>query len=88
VSTYGRVLAIDQGSSATNAAIVSVNCDVLASTEAPVTTNAPFGGGVELDSESIVESVIAAGRVAHGGLHRARAGEVTYETGASPSTRR
>ena len=59
-----RVLAIDQGTSATKAVVFGDDGEILTSVEAPVTPQAVPGGGVEQDPEQLWESVCAAGREA------------------------
>jgi glycerol kinase len=65
-----RVLAIDQGTSATKAVVFGDDAEIVTSVEVPVTPQAVPGGGVEQDPEQLWESVCAAGREAV-----ARAGE-------------
>ena len=57
-----RVLAIDQGTSATKAVVFEDDGEILASVEAAVTPRAVSGGGVEQDPEQLWESVLVAGR--------------------------
>ncbi|MFZ0250364.1 MAG: FGGY family carbohydrate kinase [Acidimicrobiales bacterium] len=57
-----RVLAIDQGTSATKAVVFGDHGETLASVEAGVTPRAVPGGGVEQDPEQLWESVCEAGR--------------------------
>ena len=59
-----RVLAIDQGTSATKAVLVGPGQEVLGSAEVPVRVRAVGGDGVEADPEELYASVIAAGRQA------------------------
>lgn len=59
-----NVLAIDQGTSATKALVVSVAGEVLAETEVQVHPQALSDGGVEQDPEALWASVLAAGRQA------------------------
>jgi glycerol kinase len=59
-----RVLAIDQGTSATKAVVFGEDSEILASVQAPVTPHAVAGGGVEQDPEQLWDSVIHAGREA------------------------
>ncbi len=59
-----RILAIDQGTSATKAVVFGDDGEIVASVEAPVTPQAVPGGGVEQDPEQLWESVCAAGREA------------------------
>src|SRR5580692_6398224 len=59
-----RVLALDQGTSATKAVVFDENGKALSSVEAAVTPQAVAGGGVEQDPEQLWESVCAAGREA------------------------
>lgn len=65
-----NVLALDQGTSATKALVVSGERGVLAEAEVPVHPAAVGDGGVEQDPEEIWTSLLAAGRSA-----LARAGE-------------
>jgi glycerol kinase len=65
-----RILAIDQGTSATKAVVFGEDGEIVTSVEAPVTPMALPGGGVEQDPEQLWESVCEAGREAV-----ARAGE-------------
>ena len=65
-----RILAIDQGTSATKAVVFGEDGDIVTSVEAAVTPQAVPGGGVEQDPEQLWESVCEAGREAV-----ARAGE-------------
>ena len=58
-----RVLAIDQGTSATKAIVVD-DGTVVASASAPCAPASTPDGGVEIDAETIWESVLAAGRLA------------------------
>ena len=57
-----RVLAIDQGTSATKAVVFGDDGETLASVEVAVTPRAVPGGGVEQDPEQLWDSVCAAGR--------------------------
>ena len=57
-----RVLAIDQGTSATKAVVFGDDGEVLASVEVAVTPGAVPGGGIEQDPEQLWESVCDAGR--------------------------
>jgi glycerol kinase len=66
-----RVLAIDQGTSATKAILVGPGPQVLGTGEAPVRVRAVGPDGVETDPEELYASVIAAGTQA---LAQARAG--------------
>jgi glycerol kinase len=66
-----RILAIDQGTSATKAILVGPGPQVLGTGEAPVRVRAVGPDGVETDPEELFESVIAAGTQA---LAQARAG--------------
>ncbi len=66
-----RVLAIDQGTSATKAILVGPGPQVLGTGEAPVRVRAVGSDGVETDPEELYASVIAAGTQA---LAQARAG--------------
>ena len=59
-----RILAIDQGTSATKAVVFGEDGDVVASVETAVTPRAVPGGGVEQDPEQLWESVCEAGREA------------------------
>ncbi len=59
-----RVLAIDQGTSATKAVVFGDDGEILASVEAAVTPRPVPGGGVEQDPEQLWESVLHAGRAA------------------------
>ncbi len=59
-----RILAIDQGTSATKAVVFGDDGGTVASVEAPVTPQAVPGGGVEQDPEQLWESVREAGREA------------------------
>ena len=65
-----RILAIDQGTSATKAVVFGEDGDIVTLVESAVTPQAVAGGGVEQDPEQLWESVCAAGREAV-----ARAGE-------------
>jgi glycerol kinase len=66
-----RILAIDQGTSATKAVLVGPGQEVLGSAEVPVRVRAVDGDGVETDPEELYASVVAAGQQA---LATARAG--------------
>jgi glycerol kinase len=59
-----RVLAIDQGTSATKAVLVGPGQEVLGSAEVPVRVRAVGGDGVEADPEELYASVVAAGQQA------------------------
>jgi glycerol kinase len=59
-----RVLAIDQGTSATKAVVFGHDGEILTSVEAGVTPRAVSGGGVEQDPEQLWDSVCEAGREA------------------------
>ena len=59
-----RVLAIDQGTSATKAVVFDDDGEILASVEAAVTPRPVPGGGVEQDPEQLWESVLLAGQTA------------------------
>ncbi len=59
-----RVLAIDQGTSATKAVVFGEDGEIVTSVEAAVTPQAVPGGGVEQDPEQLWESVRQAGREA------------------------
>jgi glycerol kinase len=56
-----RILAIDQGTSATKAILVGPGQEVLGRAEVPVSVRAVGGDGVETDPEELYASVIAAG---------------------------
>jgi glycerol kinase len=56
-----KLLAIDQGTSATKALVVSTDGGVLADAEVPVHPAATPGGGVEQDPEELYDSVLEAG---------------------------
>jgi len=71
-----NVLAIDQGSSATKALVVSAAGQVVAEAEVPVHPRATRDGGVEQDPEELWTSVVTAGREA-----LARAGESVVAVG-------
>ena len=58
------VLAIDQGTSATKALVVSDEGEVLGESTSAVHPRAAGGGAVEQDPEELLESVLTAGRVA------------------------
>jgi len=58
------VLAIDQGTSATKALVVDDGGSVLGVAEVPIEVHATSNGGVELDPESLWQSVVAAGQQA------------------------
>jgi len=58
------VLAIDQGTSGTKAAVIGDDGEVIALTEVPVHVEAGAGGAVETDPEALWQSVLAAGRAA------------------------
>ncbi len=57
-----RVLAIDQGTSATKAVVFGDDGEILVSVEVAVTTGAVSNGGVEQDPEQLWDSVCGAGR--------------------------
>ena len=59
-----RVLAIDQGTSATKAVVFGEDGEIVTSVEAAVTPQAVPGGGVEQDPEQLWQSVCEAGREA------------------------
>jgi glycerol kinase len=59
-----RVLALDQGTSATKAVVFDEDGKALSSVEDPVTPHASAGGGVEQDPEQLWDSVCRAGREA------------------------
>jgi glycerol kinase len=52
-----RILAIDQGTSATKAVVFGEDGDIVTSVEVPVTPRAVPGGGVEQDPEQLWLSV-------------------------------
>ena len=56
-----RILAIDQGTSATKAVLVGPDQEVLGRAEVPVRVRAVGGDGVEADPEELYASVVAAG---------------------------
>jgi glycerol kinase len=56
-----KILAVDQGTSATKAVVFGDDGETLASVEVAVTPHAVPGGGVEQDPEQLWESVCAAG---------------------------
>jgi glycerol kinase len=56
-----RILAIDQGTSATKAVLVGPGQEVLGRAEVPVAVRAVGTGGVEADPEELYASVVAAG---------------------------
>ncbi len=60
----GRVLAIDQGTSGTKATVVDPSEGVVAEVEVGLNPDYLPGGGVELDAEALLESVLTAGRQA------------------------
>jgi glycerol kinase len=66
-----RILAIDQGTSATKAVLVGPGQEVLGRAEVPVRVRAVGGDGVEADPEELYASVVTAGQQA---LAAARAG--------------
>ena len=57
-----KILAVDQGTSATKAVVFGDDGETLASVEVAVTPHAVPGGGVEQDPEQLWDSVCAAGR--------------------------
>ena len=57
-----KILAVDQGTSATKAVVFGDDGKTLASVEVAVTPHAVPGGGVEQDPEQLWDSVCAAGR--------------------------
>jgi glycerol kinase len=57
-----NVLAIDQGTSATKALVVSDEGRVLGESSAPVHPQAGAGGAVEQDPEELLQSIVEAGR--------------------------
>ena len=59
-----RILAIDQGTSATKAVVFGDDGEILTSVESAVTPRAVPGGGVEQDPEQLWDSVCEAGRAA------------------------
>jgi glycerol kinase len=59
-----RVLAIDQGTSGTKAIVVDPGDGVVAEVEVGLSPEYLAGGGVELDPEALLESVLTAGRQA------------------------
>ena len=59
-----RVLAIDQGTSATKALVVEADGSVAAELETPVNPVASSDGGVEQDPEELWQSVVSVGRKA------------------------
>jgi glycerol kinase len=59
-----RILAIDQGTSATKAVLVGPGQQVLGSAEVPVRVRAVGSDGVEADPEQLYASVVTAGRQA------------------------
>jgi glycerol kinase len=71
-----RVLAIDQGTSATKAAVFGDDGQILASAEVAVTPGPVPGGGIEQDPEQLWESVCRAGRqaIAEAGVNVAAIG--------------
>jgi glycerol kinase len=60
----GAVLAIDQGTSATKAVVLSAAGDVIASAQRLLAVGHGPGGRVELDPRAVWDSVVAAGRQA------------------------
>ena len=59
-----NTLAIDQGTSATKALVVSEDGSVLASASSPVNPRPGAGGAVEQDPQELLDSIVAAGRQA------------------------
>jgi glycerol kinase len=59
-----KVLAIDQGTSATKALVVSDGGEVLGEASAPVHPQAGHQGAVEQDPEELLQSIVDAGRAA------------------------
>ena len=59
-----KILAVDQGTSATKAVVFGDDGETLASVEVAVTPGAVPGGGIEQDPEQLWESVCGAGREA------------------------
>jgi len=57
-----NVLAVDQGTSATKALVVSESGEVLGVGRAPVHPRSSGGGAVEQDPQELLESIVAAGR--------------------------
>jgi glycerol kinase len=57
-----NILAIDQGTSATKALVVSDGGGVLGASSAPVHPQAGAGGAVEQDPEELLQSIVDAGR--------------------------
>jgi glycerol kinase len=57
-----NVLAIDQGTSATKALVVSADGAILGEATAPVAPRASPGGAVEQDPQELLDSIAAAGR--------------------------
>jgi glycerol kinase len=64
VDALVNVLAIDQGTSATKALVVSADGDVLGEGTAPVAPRASGGGAVEQDPHELLDSIVTAGRAA------------------------
>ena len=58
------ILAIDQGTSATKALVVSADGAILGESTAPVDPRATAGGAVEQDPQELLDSIVAAGREA------------------------
>ena len=61
-----NILAVDQGTSATKALVVSANGEVLGEASAPVNPQPGPGGAVEQDPQELLDSMLAAGRAALG----------------------
>src|SRR5262245_4807241 len=59
-----RILAIDQGTSATKAVVVDAGAGILATEEVPLRPDYTADGGVEQDPDQLLGSVLAAGRQA------------------------
>ena len=76
-----KILAIDQGTSATKAVVFGDDGETLASVEVAVTPHAVPGGGVEQDPEQLWESVCGAGRSAIVQVGRGRRGRGRRQPG-------
>jgi glycerol kinase len=59
-----NTLAIDQGTSATKALVVSAAGEILGESTAPVDPRASAGGAVEQDPQELLDSIVTAGREA------------------------
>ena len=59
-----NILAIDQGTSATKALVVSSGGEILGEGTAPVDPRASAGGAVEQDPQELLDSIVTAGREA------------------------